>query len=162
MLKMLRVDDRLIHGQVAFSWVSATSSNCIVVANDRYATNAILKMTLNVGKPTGVKLEVLTLQNAIVYMNNEKYKQRKIMLVTETIQDALIVSREVGDVKEICLGGIREEGKRKYVCSQIFLDEADIKTIETLQQMGIRVYAQPVPSNPKVECEEMLQAYHKG
>lgn len=162
MLKMLRVDDRLIHGQVAFSWVSATSSNCIVVANTRYATNAMLKMTLQVGKPAGVKLEVLTLEDAIRYMLDDKNKAKKIMLVTETIQDAAIIAKKLTEVKEICLGGIREEGKRTYICTQIFLNQEDVTILEEMKKAGIRVYAQPVPSNPQVEAQELLQTYHKG
>lgn len=162
MLRMLRVDDRLIHGQVAFSWVSATSSTCIVVANDRYAADPMLKMTLQIGKPAGVKLEVLSLQDAIHYLQDEKHKTKKIMLVVETIQDAAVMVRELPEVTELCLGGIREEGKRTYICTQIFLDQADVDCMEELKGSNIRVYAQPVPSNPQIEADDMLQTFHKG
>lgn len=55
MIKLLRIDDRLIHGQVAVYWVNATGADTIVIANDKHATNAMLKMSLTVGKPAGLQ-----------------------------------------------------------------------------------------------------------
>ena len=57
MIKLLRIDDRLIHGQVAVYWINATGADTIVIANDKHATNAMLKMSLTVGKPAGVKTQ---------------------------------------------------------------------------------------------------------
>lgn len=48
MIQLLRVDDRLIHGQVAVYWVKAVNASTIVVASDKYAENSVLKMSLNV------------------------------------------------------------------------------------------------------------------
>ena len=59
MIKLLRVDDRVLHGQVAFSWLSKTNAKCILVASDKYASNPMLKMSLNIGKPPGVDLKIL-------------------------------------------------------------------------------------------------------
>ena len=53
MIKLLRIDDRLIHGQVAVYWINATGADTIVIANDKHAPNAMLKMSLTVGKPAG-------------------------------------------------------------------------------------------------------------
>ncbi len=62
MIQLLRVDDRLIHGQVAVYWVKAVNASTIVVASDKYAENSVLKMSLNVGKPAGVKMPILTIE----------------------------------------------------------------------------------------------------
>ena len=70
MIKLLRIDDRLIHGQVAVYMVKATAADTIVVASDQHATNSVLKMSLTVGKPAGVKMEVLTVEKAISYLND--------------------------------------------------------------------------------------------
>lgn len=59
MIALMRVDDRLLHGQVAFSWLSVIGAKAIVIANDQYASNPMLKMSLTIGKPPGVELLVL-------------------------------------------------------------------------------------------------------
>ena len=81
MIKLLRIDDRLIHGQVAVYWVNATGADTIVIANDKHATNAMLKMSLTVGKPAGSKMEVLTVAKAVDYLNNAANAKRKILLI---------------------------------------------------------------------------------
>ena len=62
MIKLLRVDHRLLHGQVVFSWVSALDPDCILVANDDVVKDELRKTTLKLGKPNGVKLVIKTLR----------------------------------------------------------------------------------------------------
>ena len=88
MIKLLRIDDRLIHGQVAVYWVNATGADTIVIANDKHATNAMLKMSLTVGKPAGSKMEVLTVAKAVDYLNNAAHAKRKSLLICGSCEDA--------------------------------------------------------------------------
>ena len=52
MIQLLRVDHRLLHGQVVFSWCSQLNPNCILIANDAAATDDVRKAALRLGKPT--------------------------------------------------------------------------------------------------------------
>ena len=58
MIQLLRVDHRLLHGQVVFSWCSYLNPNCILIANDDVVNDEIRKATLKLGKPSGVKLVI--------------------------------------------------------------------------------------------------------
>lgn len=51
MIQLLRVDHRLLHGQVAFSWVKNLQSNCILIANDKVVNDDVYKTTLKLAKP---------------------------------------------------------------------------------------------------------------
>ena len=53
MIKLLRVDHRLLHGQVVFSWVSALDPDCSLVANDDVVKDELRNTTLKLGKPNG-------------------------------------------------------------------------------------------------------------
>ena len=55
MIKLVRVDHRLLHGQVAFSWTNGVGANCILVASDTVVHDDVWKTTLKLGKPSGVK-----------------------------------------------------------------------------------------------------------
>lgn len=56
MIRQLRIDDRLVHGEVVALWVSNLGVNTIVIADDAYASNPINAMTANLVKPKGVNL----------------------------------------------------------------------------------------------------------
>ena len=53
MIKLLRVDHRLLHGQVAFSWTQGLGADCILIANDDVPKNDIRKTTIKLAKPAG-------------------------------------------------------------------------------------------------------------
>ena len=61
MIILTRVDHRLLHGQVAFSWTQSLGADCILIANDDVPTNDIRKTTIKLAKPQGVKLVIKTI-----------------------------------------------------------------------------------------------------
>jgi len=78
MIKMMRVDHRLLHGQVAFSWTSALSADCILIADDETASNELKKSAMKLAKPNGVKLVIKNVDEAIKSLKKgvtDKYKQ---------------------------------------------------------------------------------------
>ncbi len=60
MIKLVRIDHRLLHGQVVFSWSKSLNINRIIVANTEAAKDDFKKMSLNLSKPTGVKLHIFS------------------------------------------------------------------------------------------------------
>ena len=77
MIKLTRIDDRLVHGQVAFTWVSSLGIDCLVVANDKIAKDEFQKMAMGLAKPPMVKLAIMTLADSIVFLNYLKNKNSK-------------------------------------------------------------------------------------
>ena len=66
MIKLCRVDHRLLHGQVAFSWTNAVQADCILVASDEVVNDEMWKTTLKLGKPAGVKLVIKDIENSAI------------------------------------------------------------------------------------------------
>jgi mannose/fructose/N-acetylgalactosamine-specific phosphotransferase system component IIB len=161
MIQLLRVDDRLIHGQVAVYWVTATGANTIVVASDKHAENSVLKMSLNVGKPAGVKMPVLTVEKAAEYLNDPKNAKKKIFVVTGSCADALKLCRNVSGISAVDIGGIRHSEGRVSVAQQVHLLQEDIDAIDEMAAMGKDVYVQEVPSKPKMSLNEIHSNFKK-
>ena len=55
MIKITRVDERLVHGQVAFAWTNSLGADCILVVNDEAAADKIRATTLKLAAPAGIK-----------------------------------------------------------------------------------------------------------
>lgn len=157
MLKLLRVDDRLLHGQVAFSWLAMTKASTIVIANHEYATNRMLKMTLSVGKPPGVNLKVLTIEEAIQYLTEPNRNLDKIMCIVQTVEDAYQLCASDVDVGEVCLGGVRDQAGKQLVHSQVYLSQKELELIKEIMGQGKRVFAQDVPNNKALEGNEIIE-----
>lgn len=153
MIKLLRIDDRLIHGQVAVYMVKATSADTIVVASDQHANNAILKMSLNVGKPAGCKMEIMTIVNTISYLNDSTNDKKNILVVTGSCDSALNLCQNCKGIEKVNLGGQRYAENKTSITNQIFIDENDLNDLMQIAELGIDVYAQDTPSKEKISVK---------
>lgn len=161
MIKLLRVDDRLIHGQVAVSWTSYLSADTILVANDNAITDKLIQMAFQMAKPPQVTLSIKSLDGAVAVMNNPKHAGRTIFVVTASIQDALYLMERCEAVKDICLGGIRKTPGKKMVERQVYLDDRDMEGIEKIHAMGKEIYLQAVPTEKKLQYGDIVKEFKK-
>ena len=68
MIKLLRVDYRLVHGQVAISWSRHIGADCILVANDEVAKDEMRQSMLRLSKPQGMKLVIKSIEDSVKSM----------------------------------------------------------------------------------------------
>ena len=94
MIQLLRVDHRLLHGQVVFSWCGQLNPNCILIANDAAATDDVRKAALRLGKPNNAKLVIKTVDDSIAAINEGKTDKYSLMIVTGNVKDAVRLARE--------------------------------------------------------------------
>ena len=87
MVKLLRIDRRLIHGQIAFAWTAYLDVNCILVANDDAAGDDIRMATLRLAKPQNTKLIIKSIDDSIAAFKSGKTDKYKIMIVVENVDD---------------------------------------------------------------------------
>ena len=106
MIQLLRVDHRLLHGQVVFSWCGQLNPNCILIANDAAATDDVRKAALRLGKPNNVKLVIKTVEDSIAAINEGKTDKYSLMIVTSNVKDAVRLARETTQIRrhKVCAG----------------------------------------------------------
>jgi fructoselysine and glucoselysine-specific PTS system IIB component len=157
MIKLTRIDDRLVHGQVAFTWVPALGIDCLIVANDRVAGDDFLKMTLGLAKPAGIKFFIKTIKDAIVLINDPKSKPFTILLIVESVKDAFALVEGVPEIRSINFGGIRGKEGSRLVSKAIALTAEDITLIRELQTRGIELEVRQVPTDGKQSMESLIK-----
>ena len=156
MLKLIRIDDRLLHGQVAFTWTPALNITCIVVANDRAATDEFLKMTLGLAKPAGVKLVITTIAGTIPFLTDAKNANLSILVLIDSVKDAHTLAAGVPEIRSINFGGIRAKKDARAVSKAIALTDNDIVLIRELLEKGIELEVRQVPTDKKVAMADLL------
>ncbi|HEY4289098.1 MAG TPA: PTS sugar transporter subunit IIB [Puia sp.] len=156
MLKLIRIDDRLIHGQVAFTWTPALNINCIVVANDRAATDEFQKMTLGLAKPAGVKLVIKTIRETVPFLNDVKNSALSILVLIDSVKDAHALASGVAAIGSINLGGLRAKQGARAVSKAIALTDNDLALIRGLVEKGIELEVRQVPTDKKIGIESLL------
>lgn len=157
MVKLLRIDDRLIHGQVAFSWTKYLGVNCILIANDSAINDEFKKMSLNLAKPPGIKLILLSVEDAVNFLNSEDSNKYVIFAIVDSSLDALRLCEQVSDIKSVNAGGIRMGKNKKMISPAIAVDKSDIETFGKLISMGVEVEVRQVPTEKKKSISDLIR-----
>lgn len=149
MVKILRVDRRLIHGQIAFSWTAYLNVDCILVANDDAAKDDIRMTTLRLAKPKNTKLIIKSVEDSILAFKSGKTDKYKIMVIVENIDDACRLAKEVDDIKTINLGNVKahDDSKPYKGDRSINLTKEDQVKLNELIMLGKSVEIRMVPND---------------
>ena len=156
MIKLTRIDDRLLHGQVAFTWTPALGANCLVIANDKVAKDEFMKMTLGLAKPAGTKLFIKSLKDAATFLNDEKSMNLNILLIINSVKDAYTLSFDVPEIRSINFGGLRTREGTKPISKAIAITDDDIQVIKQLVEKGIELEIRQVPTDTRQAVESLI------
>jgi fructoselysine and glucoselysine-specific PTS system IIB component len=157
MIKLTRIDDRLVHGQVALTWVPTLGVNCIIVANDKVAKDEFMKMTLSLAKPAGTKLLIRSLKEAAEFLNDKKNESLKILLIINGVKDASAMAAEVPEIKSINIGGLRLKEGAKLISKAVGVNEEDITMLRDLLNKGVEMEIRQVPTDSKQMVENLIK-----
>lgn len=146
MIKIVRVDHRLVHGQVIFSWVKQYDIDHIVVGDDLVQSNPIASMALKMAKPADAKLDIVKV--AKVKEIVEGNPKDKIMILVKGPQQALKLVQDIPEIKEINYGGIAKKAGSKSYGQAIYLNSEELKVTKDIVSKGVKIFIQQVPSSP--------------
>lgn len=156
MIKLTRIDDRLVHGQVALVWTPALSADCLIVANDKVAKDDFLKMTLGFAKPANAKLLIKSLEETAEFLNNPQNENLKVLLIINSVQDALTLSDAVPEITSVNFGGLRGKEGSKLISKAVAVTEADIIISKKLLDKGIELEVRQVPGDKKQMLMDLI------
>ncbi len=157
----LRVDDRLIHGQVAMTWTKQLKVNGIVVANDDAANDNTQKMALKMAVPAGIKVLIKPVDEAIRVLNDPRAARMRILVLTRNVRDALTVRKQVGEIEFLNIGNTgRFDGidvsEKKLLSPTIMLTGDEIKNLKALVALDPKTCMQQVPNDERKLVKDVI------
>lgn len=156
MIKLIRIDDRFVHGQVSFTWVPSLDVNCLLVANDKIAGDDFQKMAINLAKPPSAKLLICSVNDSIAFLNDPKSKNARILVLVNSVIDAFKLSQEVKDIQSVNFGGIRMKPGAKLISKAVAVADDDIIIINKLIKNGIELEIRQVPGDKKQLVQNLI------
>ncbi|MBP2166957.1 PTS system mannose-specific IIB component [Erwinia toletana] len=153
---LARIDDRLIHGQVATRWTKETNVNRIIVVSDEVAADNVRKTLLTQVAPPGVTAHVVDVAKMIRVYNNPKYSQDKVMLLFTNPTDVERVVAEGVNIKSVNIGGMAFRQGKTQVNNAVSVDEKDIAAFKKLNERGIELEVRKVSSDQKLKMMDLI------
>ena len=157
-IKLLRIDSRLVHGQVANNWAGTLGAEAILAVSDG-AANDELRKTLMLQTGGGkVKVHVLGVEKAVRVYKNPKYASMKAVIVVETPADIVRLLDLGVEATEVNVGGMTFKQGTQQVSQAVYASPEDVAAFKEIDSRGITQDIQQVPSTGRSGLMSTLRA----
>ncbi len=160
MISLIRIDDRLIHGQVAVVWTKHLGVNRILVANDQIVTNDVQKMSLRMAAPDTAKCAIMTVNEAADTLNDPRAESMKILVIVNNVADARRLIEQVPAIDRLNVanfGRITDNlAAKTKISDTVYVTPEDVVDFRAIAERGVKVDYQVLPSHPVKNLIAML------
>lgn len=154
-IELVRIDDRLIHGQVVTTWVKQKEIEQILIINDLIDQDEVQKSVFDIMAPQGVKVKTFGVEKFIEIYKKTTIKRRTLVLLTNPT-DALQLQKGGVAFKELNLGGIKFTPEREQFTRAVSLTELERTQLKEIGDAGVDVYVQMIPSDKRTSLTKLL------
>lgn len=156
----VRIDSRLLHGQVATNWAKNVGCNRIIVVSDSVAHDKMRKTLITQAAPPGVKANVTTIANMIRCYKDPRFGGCKALILFENPEDALAVQKGGVPLKHINVGSLAHSAGKTMLNKTISVDETDVCAFLDLQKEGVTFDTKQVPTASSDDLFELIKKNH--
>ncbi|WP_370556996.1 PTS mannose transporter subunit IIAB [Edwardsiella tarda] len=153
---LARIDDRLIHGQVATRWTKETGVSRIIVVSDEVAQDHVRSTLLKQVAPPGVTAHVVDVAKMIRVYNNPKYANDRVMLLFTNPTDVERLVEGGVKITSVNIGGMAFRQGKTQVNNAVSVDETDIEAFKKLDARGIELEVRKVSNDPRLKMMDLI------
>lgn len=154
---LLRVDDRLIHGQVVEGWVPYLKVDLVIVVSDTAASDEIQTALMKMALPSSVGLLVLPVSEAAAALGSPQIAARSALVLVPGPSEALALVEKGVVVDRINVGGLHYTVGKVQLGRALFLDEKDRLALRALAAKGVRLEGRALPADAEEDLTSALE-----
>ena len=151
----LRLDERLMHGQVTTTWISYLGITHIVIADDKVVNDAIHCQLLKMSAPNGVKMLIQDIDKAITTLNDERCEKMKILVICSNLDAVLKIIENCKSIKDVNLANYGFQSNmhselKDMLTSNLSVDEREKEIVKKIMaNKDLDVYCQVLANQPR-------------
>ena len=154
---LLRVDNRLVHGQVLEAWLPALDAHGILVADDEAAGNVLARSAMALAIPPGISFEVLRVPAAaeVLRPGGKGPQSPRTLVLLRDVRDAVTLHAAGVPIPRLNLGNLHFGAGRKQVSPSVYLDAQELEALDKLARAGTQVEVRAVPNEPPIGLPDL-------
>jgi mannose PTS system EIIAB component len=163
MIKLLRLDERLIHGQIAIKWSRYLNVDGIVVINDEAANNDIIKKSLLMAVPSNMKVIIKGMTDGINLLNDARAASMNLLVLVGSPQEVLQLLKSVPGIPKVNIGNYgrvaQREGTefRKQYRNNLYLYEKEVVVLREILNTGVECIYQTTPEETPEHIKNIIK-----
>lgn len=155
MIRGLRVDYRLLHGQVVFSYIANLGADCVLLASDVLMNDPIMLQTVKLTRPRNVKVVAKNVEDGIEAIKSGVTDKYKLLIICANIEEAYRVLKGVG-YKTLNLGGCPSGKEKKNLAQAVNVSDEEISLLKELVNDGVYCYVQGSAGDKEVNIKDLI------
>lgn len=163
-LVLVRIDDRLVHGQVVVGWGLLLKPDRIILCSDSIANSSWEKdiyMAAETAAPYPLTISVMSQNETLLFLNGDVLEKEKIILLIEYPQELLHLLKNGLKIEKVNVGGMHYKQGKRRLASYIFVDDQDISSFKEISNMNIELEGKDVPTAKKINIIEVIESLEK-
>lgn len=136
-INFARIDDRLIHGQVATVWAKQANAQRIIIVSKEVFNDDIRKKLVKQAAPAGMKVNIVDVKKAIAVYNNPKYQNDTVFYLFTNPTEVVELVKGGVPLKSINIGGMRYDEGKTQITKAISVNDEDVKAFRELNDLGV-------------------------
>ncbi len=153
---LVRVDDRLIHGQVVVAWVQTLGVQRIVVVGDEVSANSWEQELYSLGVPPAVAVEFASVEQAVQALSQWVSAPDRTILLVADVGTIMRLCKRTNAITTVNLGGIHDGSQRTERLAYLYLSSDEARQLGELSASGVEITAQDVPTGKTVPLAKLL------
>jgi len=149
-IRLVRVDDRLIHGQVVAVWLRSVGADRIVIVDDRVAADPFLVEVLTLAAPSDVAVEVLGVAEGAARVTELAGVPDRAFVLVKTPATVLSLLRAGAPIDVLNVGGMGAGPGRRPLYRNISASDDERAAMREIEAAGTRVEIRVVPDDRPV------------
>ena len=136
---IVRIDDRLIHGQVVIGWTRSAGVSHILVIDDKTAKDPIQCSPMRLAVPAGLKVEFLTVEEASKKLSGDAYQNERPMILVRGPEVILKLMEQEVDIPSLNIGNLRSAPGKTKLLSHAYAFAEEIESWKELDRKGVKI-----------------------
>ncbi|WP_057895683.1 PTS system mannose/fructose/N-acetylgalactosamine-transporter subunit IIB [Liquorilactobacillus oeni] len=157
-VRLLRIDSRLLHGQVATNWAKITKVERILVASDGVARDRIRKTLIVQAAPPGIKVNIVTIAKMIRIYHDLRFSTFNVMILVENPIDAKKLIAGGIEVRSVNIGAISFDNSRKMITDTIAVNQEDAAAFKWMHERQIKLDVRKVSGDSSKDLWKYLDS----
>ena len=155
-IKKVRVDDRLVHGQVVLSWSRKIGIDTLLIANDLSAKDLVVQSVMNLAVPPGIELSVSSVEDTAKQIQEGEWENQQCMLVVKDSVDLLRLHEAGFEMEEVNVGNASGGTGKVRLLKHCAASPEELAAWHELNKKGVSLIGQWVPDEKEENLNDVL------
>lgn len=155
-VSLVRVDFRLVHGQVVVKWSKVAKATKIIVMNDVIAADKTIKSVYKMATPAGVKVLCYSLEKGMTKYKETQFGDGRAMVMFKDIKDCYRAWKAGFDMPKLQLGNCPRGADKKALNNEVYATEEEIGLLKEMSAAGVDIVIHTIPEATCVSFDKVM------